>query len=330
MMFVTSAAEGFGARRFGALRRWWEASRAAGMHPVIQRRHWAIWLLVASFAVAQTPFYFLTGFSLAVDEILKIGLFIALFFCVSTLALIKYRAPAVGLALAGYVQMNLMGLIGLGYSYFAAALAMPLQDGFLMAVDRAMGLDWMAMMQWITADRWRTQIASWAYVSLVPQGLLAVPLLVLFHRFHTVQILTVGSFIGIVVTVAIFALLPAVSVFEHLGIVEQMKAALPVSGGYSHLPDFLAAREGRPMVLYHQPQGMVPFPSFHACSSVMLVWAFWTVPLLRWPVFALNLLMMLATPVIGSHYFIDVFAGCAVAVGAIALAKRLLPEPGQA
>ena len=71
------------------------------------------------------------------------------------------------------------------------------------------------------------------------------------------------------------------------------------------------------------PRGLITFPSFHAALGVIFARAFWSVPWLRWPALAVNLLMIAATPVNGGHYFVDVAAGGAVACVAIWAAERL-------
>jgi membrane-associated phospholipid phosphatase len=69
--------------------------------------------------------------------------------------------------------------------------------------------------------------------------------------------------------------------------------------------------------------GVVTFPSFHAAAAVLYLWAFWPV---RWigPIALLvNIAMLLATPICGGHYFVDVFAGIAVAAAAIVAARQI-------
>jgi membrane-associated phospholipid phosphatase len=70
-------------------------------------------------------------------------------------------------------------------------------------------------------------------------------------------------------------------------------------------------------------EGIITFPSLHAALAVILVVALWPVAVLRWGVLALNTLMLAATPIDGSHYFIDVLAGVAVAMVALVAARAL-------
>ena len=79
--------------------------------------------------------------------------------------------------------------------------------------------------------------------------------------------------------------------------------------------------------------GIVTFPSFHAAAAVLYLWAFWPV---RWfgPIaIVANCAMLLATPIGGGHYFVDVFAGIAIAASSIMAAKWIgqwLIQPSRA
>ena len=69
--------------------------------------------------------------------------------------------------------------------------------------------------------------------------------------------------------------------------------------------------------------GIITFPSFHAAAAILALWAFWGIWWLRPFALITNVSMLLATPVIGGHYFVDILAGILVAVGAIFAAKTL-------
>ena len=68
--------------------------------------------------------------------------------------------------------------------------------------------------------------------------------------------------------------------------------------------------------------GYVTFPSFHAAAACLFAWSAWQVRWLRWPGFALNLLMAISTIPAGGHYLVDVFGGVAVALAAVWLASH--------
>jgi len=58
---------------------------------------------------------------------------------------------------------------------------------------------------------------------------------------------------------------------------------------------------------------------------VLALWALWSVWWLRPLALIANVSMLLATPLVGGHYFVDVIAGVGLAVLAIA-AARLIGE----
>jgi hypothetical protein len=70
-----------------------------------------------------------------------------------------------------------------------------------------------------------------------------------------------------------------------------------------------------------QLAGIVTFPSFHAASAVIFLWALWSVCWMR-PIAAITMgAMLIVTPFVGGHYFTDIIAGIAVAVISIAAAR---------
>ena len=120
-------------------------------------------------------------------------------------------------------------------------------------------------------------------------------------------------------------LFPAVSSYVHLGLTPADLRNVDVYPGYSQLADFNALRNGTMTALrLDQMQGIIAFPSYHAGLSTVMLWGFWIgrVAWLRWPGMLLAMLTIVATPVDGGHYFVDVFAGLAIAVASIAFAAR--------
>ena len=66
-------------------------------------------------------------------------------------------------------------------------------------------------------------------------------------------------------------------------------------------------------------QGLVVFPSFHATLAVLCACAARPLFILKYPLLALNLLILLSTPAMGGHYFIDIAAGIILAALTISL-----------
>ena len=72
-----------------------------------------------------------------------------------------------------------------------------------------------------------------------------------------------------------------------------------------------------------QPGGLICFPSFHTTGGILFMWALWPLRWARWPGIAVNVIMLAAIPIIGSHYLIDMIAGVALALMAISLAHAV-------
>ena len=140
-------------------------------------------------------------------------------------------------------------------------------------------------------------------------------------RYHRLQVFTLAFGIALVVTTIISTLIPAMGTYALLHFRPDPDVFTP--GAYlDQLRDLPKVRDGslRHLALT-ELAGIVTFPSFHAAAAALYLWAFWPV---RWigPIaVAVNVAMLLATPIGGGHYFVDVFAGIAIAAVSIAAAK---------
>jgi membrane-associated phospholipid phosphatase len=216
-------------------------------------------------------------------------------------------------------------------SYVAGKLNWPLQDQALLAIDRALGLDPEPIARYVNDHPWLADILARGY-GLIKLPLLGVPVvLALTARYVRLQLFMLAMSLALAVTIAISAIVPAIGTYWGL----QLSAAhfpeinTAVYGG--QLRDILALRDGslHELRLFFL-SGIVSFPSFHAASAVLYMWALWPVRGLGGIAAALNLLMIAATPVIGAHYIIDVAGGIAVAAASIWAAKFYLQWHGRA
>ena len=71
---------------------------------------------------------------------------------------------------------------------------------------------------------------------------------------------------------------------------------------------------------------MIVFPSYHTIMALLVVYACWTTPILRWIALALTALMLLSIVPIGGHHVWDIVAAVALFAAALPLARRC--EPG--
>jgi uncharacterized membrane protein len=236
----------------------------------------------------------------------------------------KRRDPQVMFVLGAIAQLVLITAVMAPLTYVAASIDLPMQDATLLAMDRAIGLDWGAYVKFVDGH---TALASWLNVGYAMIGwpLFAIPVfLAAKHRYQRIEEFTFAFGLALAATAVISALVPAIGVYQEIGLDPgTLKNIIP--GAYlDQLRDLPPTRAG---VLRHLDLlglgGIVTFPSFHAASAVLYLWALWPVRWMRPLVLLANGAMLAATPLNGGHYFVDVFAGMLIAVLAIVAARRI-------
>ena len=233
----------------------------------------------------------------------------------------RLRDPLVVFALASTAQLVLIVSLMTPLTYVAAAAALPLQDGRLVMLDRALGLDWPGLLAFVNDRPWLTRYLVLGY-SLIAWPVLGIPVILGFaRRFERLQQFTLAFALALIATALLSMLVPAEGAFYGHGLAPDAFSNITPGGYLDQMRDFPGVRDGslRELDIVHLV-GIVMFPSFHAASAVLFVWAFWSVWWMRPFALISNGLMLVATPIGGGHYFVDVIAGVAVAVLAIAAA----------
>jgi membrane-associated phospholipid phosphatase len=236
----------------------------------------------------------------------------------------KRRDPQVMFVLGATAQIVLTTAVMAPTTYIAAATNFPMQDAALLAVDRAMGLDWAAYVHFVDA---RPALASWLNCGYAMIGwpLFAIPVfLAAKRRYQRIEEFTFAFGLALAATTIISALVPAIGVYQKIGLDPRALKNINPGAYLDQLRDLPPTREG---VLRHLDLlglgGIVTFPSFHAASAVLFAWALWVVKWMRPIALLANGAMLAATPLNGGHYFIDVVAGVVIAVLAIIAARRV-------
>lgn len=210
-------------------------------------------------------------------------------------------------------------------SYVAGKMGWPLQDQALLAIDRALGLDPEPIARFVNDHPWLADVLSRGY-GLIKWPLLGIPVvLTLTARYVRLQLFMLAMSLALAVTIAISALVPAIGTYYGLQLPAAQLPGVNTAIYAGQLRDILALRDGS----LHELQlfrlsGIVSFPSFHAASAVLYMWALWPVRRIGGIAAALNLLMIAATPVIGAHYIVDVAGGIALAAASIWAAKAYM------
>jgi membrane-associated phospholipid phosphatase len=292
------------------------------------------WIPIAAMGFVVLLGGALSGFSI---EPFALGITLAI---AATLALIPYlyafakgdqADPKLIFPLGALSQLLLIATIMGPLTYVATVTNWPLQDRTFLAIDRAMGMDPAMIAQYVNDHDWLGGLLVRSY-TLIKIILLAIPLvLALTSRFVRLQVFVLAFSLTLIMTLLISTFTPAVGTYYGLGVDPAQYTSLDATMYQAQLRDMLALRDGslRHLELF-KITGIVSFPSFHAASAVLYVWALWPVRYVGGAAVVLNLLMMASTPVIGAHYMIDVFGGVALAVIGIWLAKYLMVPSSKA
>ncbi|WP_249164483.1 phosphatase PAP2 family protein [Bradyrhizobium jicamae] len=230
--------------------------------------------------------------------------------------------PKLMFSLGAIAQLLLIIVIMGPLTYVALTLNAPLQDHTFLAIDRAIGLDPLLLINFVNDHAWLMTTLTTGY-GFIKWFLLAVPIiLAVTQRLVRLQMFVAAFSFALAITLVISALVPAIGTFYGLNISPADFPSLNTQVYAAQLRDILAVRSG---VLRHlelfKLAGVVSFPSFHAASAVLYLWALWPVRGIGKVAAAINILMIASTPVVGAHYVIDVFGGVLLAVTCIAAAK---------
>ncbi len=139
------------------------------------------------------------------------------------------------------------------------------------------------------------------YTICLPQVAFAVVALSLLDRLDRARELVLAAMIGCLVAIAISTVFPvagALAYFHH----DLASINMPTVVNLDYKQAFFDLRAGRITDFsLNGLKGLIAFPSYHATLGVLAVFAFRGIHRFFWPMAALNLVMLAATPVEGGQ-----------------------------
>jgi hypothetical protein len=219
-----------------------------------------------------------------------------------------------------FLQMTLFTVLAVTLAYALAARSGPLQDVELAAADAWLGLQWPAILRVADMMPGALWLGGIAYESLTTQMIVCIVVLSATGRTDALRTAVAAAILSGAVTIAISGVVPAMgNLFDP--------------AAYRHLPASIAwqergliagLRDGSERVFdFSRLMGIVSFPSYHSTLPVILAWALRDVRFLRVAAPVSAAVTILATPIFGGHYGVDVLGGLSLAVLAIAIAPRV-------
>jgi len=235
----------------------------------------------------------------------------------------KESDPLVVFVLGSTGQILLIPLFMTPLTYVAATFNLPFKDVGLNAIDQTLGLDWFSYFKFIYGHHALLVCAVWSYAMINWQTFGVPVMLGIAHRYQRLQEFTLAFGLALIITTFISIFVPAMGTYDLLNYLPDPEIFTPSAYvDYLRVQPLIRAGHLRELDLWSLI-GIVTFPSFHAATAVLYLWAFWGVKWFRLIAAPMNGAMILATPLVGGHYFIDVFAGIAVAVVSILLARQI-------
>jgi membrane-associated phospholipid phosphatase len=196
-------------------------------------------------------------------------------------------------------------------------LPLPTWDGAFATADQALGLNWLDMYQWVTSYPAIEAGAHTVYMSLAPEMLILLIALELLGHHNQARTFLRWIIVSGIATIAIGALIPAAGAFIYYH--------LPDASATGYVSQFADLRDGALRTINpFDNRGLVAFPSYHAALAVLCAYAAKPLRLFKIPLLALNLLIILSSPAMGGHYFIDIIAGIILAASTISLPGYVL------
>lgn len=206
-------------------------------------------------------------------------------------------------------------------NYAGLELRRPLNDEFLAGVDRAIGLDWWAYINWVKSNPFVGRALSAAYMSSLPQVAVAIIVLGFTRRFERLDRFSLAFMYSSALTIAIWTAFPsfgALALHYSKGLAEP---AFDLVVTKEEALKLLALHAGpTPTLKLPELLGMIACPSFHTVLAMLTIYALWGVAYVGPLAIMLNIVVIASIPADGGHHFIDVAAGVAATGLALYLA----------
>lgn len=214
-------------------------------------------------------------------------------------------------ALHSITSLGTVSILGGAISYATARLSNGYVDSNLAWIDSISGLSWMHYWKFVHDHAIISNILTIGYLSIFIWPAIMLTALCLLGHERAAYRLILAFAVSLILTDIIFLALPSKS--AAIFFLGDGAADLPPAGSM-HIPIIEALRSGTlNQIPIGHLTGLINFPSFHAASAALFIWASWMVRWIRYPSLVINSAMLAATPVNGGHFFIDLVAGVAVA-----------------
>jgi PAP2 superfamily len=249
--------------------------------------------------------------------LLSLGLFII------GLVYQKYRPdPALVAMLMGASFLTAFSAAASVLNYFLLTEAGSRIDDLLVAADRMLGFDWYRMMVAMADHPLLNAIFFQVYNFVLPEIALLVVTLAWIGQSEKVYRFCLAVAAGALIAIAIWTITPSLGAKSLYTLPPGVEHRLLLSVTTQYGRELVALLHNGPgFITPNDLRGLIAFPSYHAVLALIVVWYARSIPWLRWPLLAINLVVLVCTPEQGGHHLIDVLAAFPVTALALAIAE---------
>ena len=213
-------------------------------------------------------------------------------------------------------------------NYHGFDLHRPLVDAELASIDRALGLDWWGFVVAVKSNAVVSTVLKLAYLSSLGQIVAVILILGVVGRVRRLDRFVVAFMVGALISVAVWCVHPSFGALPLAYARGMTDAPFDLAMEPTYARALLAHHAGDiPTLRFDRLVGLIGCPSFHTVMAALTVWALRDLRVVGAITVAVNLLVVAAVPADGGHHFVDAFAGLAVAVVAIVVARLLVGAP---
>ena len=209
--------------------------------------------------------------------------------------------------------------LGVIASYPAAAESRGFSDPMLHHMDRLLHFDWIAWYLAVSGYPSLQWASTVAYSAIYVSPIIIMAWYACSQRTIEAREFLLTFWLATLLTLLLFPLFPAEGPLAFLwhGPIPYM----PTSALYQEqlIPELRSHRMS--VIDLGALRGLVCAPSFHTAAGVLYMIAAWPIRRLRWILIPVNVAMLVATPIEGTHYLVDMIAGLLVAIFATCLVK---------
>ncbi len=209
-------------------------------------------------------------------------------------------------------------------SYLLLTISGPRIDGLLAEADHIIGFHWPSLMAFAADYPLCNGMLGLVYLSVMPQMILLLLWLGARNQLEDLYGLALSMAYGAIITLAIWTAFPSFGAFSVYILPDSVAAKLNLIAGFDYAHDLVEMLKSGPgLISPRDLRGLVGFPSYHTLQAIVLTW-YARGTLLRWPLIALNSVVLIAIPLHGGHHVVDIIGGFFVAFIAILMAQMTL------